>query len=304
MMNPFLSWCVWMAFALGTCSVGWGEAKESAHWKSFQSATDRSPAEILTDYSYAGYEHGEKAIPDVQGPVFKVTDYGAKADDAISDEDPIRKAVAAAEQAGGGVVLFPAGKFLIWADRNKADVIRISKSGVVIRGAGCGKGGTVIRAVHSGYRAGPYAVPKGTKDADGKDDWSKISYFFRFEGVEGGKKEGGKSTAVIGAVKRGSFTIPVKSTEGFKVGEWVVLKAATPKLDAELMAGLEPDPTWTRIIKDGSSISELHQVKEIRGESLILKEPVLVNLGADFEAKIFPVTLSTGVLRDSFALSD
>jgi hypothetical protein len=283
-------------------SLGWGEGKESAHWKSFQSATDRSSAEILTDYSYAGYEHGEKGIPDVQGPVFKVTDYGAKADDAISDEDAIRKAVAAAENAGGGVVLFPAGKFLIWADRNKADVIRISKSGVVIRGAGCGKGGTVIRAIHSGYRTGPYAVPKGTKDATGKDDWSKISYFFMFEGVEGGKKEGGKSTAVIGAVKRGSFAVPVKSTEGFQSGDWVVLKAATPKLDAELMAGLQPDPTWTRIIKDGSSISELHQVKEIQGESLILKEPVLVNLGADFEAKIFPVTLIEQVGVEDMAL--
>ena len=302
MMKSFLSWFVWMAFVFGTVSFGWGEGKESAHWKSFQSSTDRSPAEILTDYSYAGYEHGEKAIPDVQGPVFKVTDYGAIADDSISDEDAIRKAVVAAENAGGGVVLFPAGKFLIWADRSKADVIRISKSGVVIRGAGCGKGGTVIRAIHSGYRMGPYAVPKGTKDADGKDDWSKIPYFFMFEGVEGGKKEAGKSTAVIGAVKRGSFTIPVKSIEGFKVGEWVAVKAATPKLDAELMCGLQPDPTWTRIIKDGSSMSELHQVMEIQGESLILKEPVLVNLGADFEAKIFPMTLIEQVGVEDMAL--
>ena len=283
-------------------SLGWGEGKESAHWKAFQSATDRSPANILTDYSFAGYEHGEKGIPDVQGPVFKVTDYGAKADDAISDEDAIRKAVAEAEKAGGGVVLFPAGKFLIWADRNKADVIRISKSGVVIRGAGCGKGGTVIRAIHSGYRTGPYPVPKGTKDSDGKDDWSKIPYFFMFEGVEGGKKEGGRSAAVTGAVKRASFTIPVKSTEGFNVVQWVVLKAATPKLDAELMCGLQPDPTWTRIIKDGSSMSELHQVMEIQGESLILKEPVLVNLGADFEAKIFPVTLIEQVGVEDMAL--
>jgi len=302
MVKSSLSFFTWLALGLGMASIGWGEWKESAHWKSFQSSTDRSPAEILTDYSYAGYEHGEKGIPDVQGPIFKVTDYGAKADDAISDEDAIRKAVAAAEQAGGGVVLFPSGKFLIWADRNKADVIRISKSGVVIRGAGCGKGGTVIRAVHSGYRTGPYAVPKGTKDADGKDDWSKIPYFFMFEGTEGVKKEGVKSAAVIGAVKRGSFAVPIKSTEGFKSGDWVVLKAGTPKLDAELMCGLQPDPTWTRIIKDGSSISELHQVKEIQEESLILKEPVLVNLGADFEAKVSPVNLIEQVGVEDMAL--
>ncbi|MCX6947886.1 MAG: DUF4955 domain-containing protein, partial [Verrucomicrobia bacterium] len=205
--------------------------------------------------------------------------------------DAIRKAVAEAERAGGGVVLFPAGKFLVFADRFTAASIRIGKSGVVIRGAGSGKGGTVIRAIHSGYRVGPYPVPKGTKDGEGRDDWAKIPYIFIFEQLELGKKEAGKSAAVIGAVKRGSFAVPVKSTEGFKTGDWVVLKAGTPKLDAELMCGLQPDPTWTRISKDGSSISELHQVKGIQGESLILKEPVLVNLGADFEAKIFPVTL-------------
>jgi len=301
-MNSIIFRFIWVVCCLAMVSLGFGEGKESAHWKAFQSATDRSQAEILTDYSYAGYEHGERAIPEVQGPVFKVTDYGAKADDTISDEDAIRKAVAAAENVGGGVVLFPAGKFLIWADRNKADVIRISKSGVVIRGAGCGKGGTVIRAIHSGYRTGPYAVPKGTKDANGKDDWSKIPYFFMFEGSEGGKKEAGKSAAVTGAVKRGSFTIPIKSTDGFKTGDWVVLKAGTPKLDAELMCGLQPDPTWTRIIKDGASISELHQVKEIQGESLILKEPVLVNLGADFEAKVSPTSLIEQVGVEDMAL--
>ena len=299
-MGIFRSFGIMLLVSLGYAPLAKG--KESAHWKAFQSTTDRSPANILTDYSFAGYEHGEKGIPDVQGPVFKVTDYGAKADDAISDEDAIRKAVAAAEKAGGGVVLFPVGKFLVFADRFTAASIRIGKSGVVIRGAGSGKGGTVIRAIHSGYRVGPYPVPKGTKDGEGRDDWAKIPYIFIFEQLELGKKEAGKAAAVIGAVKRGSFAVPVKSTEGFKVGEWVVLKAATPKLDAELMCGLQPDPTWTRIIKDGSSISELHQVKEIQGESLILKEPVLVNLGADFEAKIFPVTLIEQVGVEDMAL--
>ena len=49
-------------------------------------------------------------------------------------------------------------------------------------------------------------------------------------------------------------------------------------------------------------MSELHQVKEIQGESLILKEPVLVNLGVDFEAKIFPVTLIEQVGVEDMAL--
>ena len=259
-------------------SFGWAEGKESAHWKSFQSATDRSLAEILTDYSYAGYEHGEKAIPDVRGSVFKVTDYGAIADDLISDEDAIRKAIAAAENAGGGVVLFPKGKFLIWMDRKKVEPIRITSSGVVLRGAGCGRGGTVIRLVHSGYGVGPYPV-KGI-------DFNTIPYAFFF-GPKGGEgAEADKGVAVTGAVRRGTFEVPLKSTDGFKLGDWVTLKATTPKLDAELMAGLKPDPTWERIIQKGASISELHQVAAVRDGKLVLKDPVLVNLGEDFGAKV------------------
>ena len=91
-MSSILFRFIWVVCCLAVVSLGWGEGKESTHWKAFQSATDRSPANILTDYSFAGYEHGEKAIPDVQGPVFKVTDYGAIAGDSISDEDAIRKA--------------------------------------------------------------------------------------------------------------------------------------------------------------------------------------------------------------------
>lgn len=97
---------IWICLGAGWVSLSWAEGKESSTWRAFQSATDRSQADILTDYSYAGYEHGERGIPDVKGPVFKVTDYGAVADDAISDEEAIRQAVAAAENAGAGWCYF------------------------------------------------------------------------------------------------------------------------------------------------------------------------------------------------------
>ena len=45
---------------------------------------------ILPDFSYAGYHRFEKPIPDVTHTVFNVTDYGAIADDNISDQDAIQ----------------------------------------------------------------------------------------------------------------------------------------------------------------------------------------------------------------------
>ena len=283
-MNKLPSLSRALLLAVTLTSYAFAEPKESAYWLAFKEAKDRSPANILTDFSYAGYEHGEQAIPDASGPVFKVTDYGAVADDELCDEDAIRKTVVAAEAVGGGVVLFPAGKFLVWSDRNKAEPIRIGKSGIVIRGAGSSAGGTVIRSIHSGYRTGPYPVPKGTKDSEGKDDWSKIPYIFMFEPPTEDASSG--SVAVTGAVERGSFEVPVESSEGFRAGEWIILKAKTHQLDGELLAGLQPDPTWKRIIEDGAGISEVHRVKEVRDNLLVLQEPVLVNLGADFGVKV------------------
>jgi len=295
-MKTSSNWCLFPLAFVSTIAAVSAEGNESIHWRAFKEAQDRSPVEILTDFSYAGYEHGEKAIPNVSGPEFKVTDYGAVANDEVCDEEAIRKTVAAAEAAGGGVVLFPPGKFLVWCDRNKAEPIRIGTSGVVIRGAGAAAGGTLIRSVHSGYRTGPYPVPKGTKDAEGKDDWSKIAYIFMFEPAQSvGKKAG--SVAVAGAIKRGSFEVPLKSGEGFKPGDWVVLDAKTHKLDAELLAGLVPDPTWKRVIQDGCGMSEMHRVKEVRGNVLVLQEPVLLNLGEDFGVKVSraPVIEQVGV---------
>lgn len=277
------------------------QSSESAYWLAFKEARDRSPANILTDFSYAGYEHGEKAIPDVAGPVFKVTDYGAVADDDRCDEEAIRKTVAAAEAAGGGVVLFPPGKFLVWSDRNKAEPIRIGKSGIVIRGAGSSAGGTVIRSIHSGYRTGPYPVPKGTRDTENKDDWSKIPYIFMFEPA-GSEADDAPSVAVTGSAKRGSFEVPVESTAGFASGQWIVLKAKTHKLDSELLAGLELHPTWTRILEDGAGMSELHRIKEVRGNVLVLHEPLLINLGEGFGVKVLAANMIEQVGVEDLAL--
>ncbi|NDG71500.1 MAG: DUF4955 domain-containing protein [Proteobacteria bacterium] len=273
---------------------------ESKFWLQFKNATDRSLPDILPDFSYAGYENSEKPIPDVAGPVFKVTDFGAIPDDLISDEQAIRDAVAAAEKAGGGVILFPAGKFLVWADRQKPEPIRILSSNIVIRGAGSSKGGTVIRSIHSGYHSGNYKVPKDT------GDFLTIPYIFifqeksQFDRIPTAPGQAPKAAAskklvkITGPLKRSTFEIPIESAEGWKPGYWLAVKAKSKLFNEELMAGLEPDPSWLRIL-EGLSISELHRVKEVSGNTLILREPLLVNVGEDFGAKVAPVDMLSQV---------
>ncbi len=266
----------------------------SNHWKTFVAAGDHSAPEVLTDYSYSGYGHGETAIPEVAGPVFKVVDFGAIPDDALSDEEAIRRTIAAAERAGGGVVLFPPGKFLVWTERSRAASILIHHAGIVIRGAGSGRGGTTIRAIHSGYGTGPYVVPKKSQD------FEDIPYVFDFQVPASDTKS--VATSLSGAVKRGDCRLRVQTTAGFRVGDWVNLGAKTLKLNAQLLAGLTPDATWTRL-NEGMQINEKHRIAAIADGALVLREPVLLDLGADHEVRVsvVPMLERVGVEDIAFA---
>lgn len=282
-------------FVCGSASGRAAETPVSAYWRSFAAAKDRAPAGVLTDYSYAGYAHGERGIPAVTGPVFKVTDFGAIPDDSKSDEQAIRRTIAAAEKAGGGVVVFPAGRFLVWTDRAHVESIRISSSRVVLRGAGSSAGGTLIRAVHSGYGAGPYPVPKKG------EDFAAIPYVFAFEPARDEKPENATtepapakpqkpSAKLATAVKRASFVLPVESTEGFAAGDWITLKAKSKAFNADMLAGQEPDVTWTRIF-EGIEISEYHQIREVRENRLVLCEPTLVAVPAEIGARVDRISM-------------
>src|SRR5687767_4194947 len=46
-------------------------------WKDFVKAKQSGAEPILPDFSYAGYRRSEVPIPNVKGPVFNVTKYGA-----------------------------------------------------------------------------------------------------------------------------------------------------------------------------------------------------------------------------------
>ena len=46
-------------------------------WTEFLNAGQTGTESTLLDFSYAGYKHGEKSIPDVSYKIFNIEDYGA-----------------------------------------------------------------------------------------------------------------------------------------------------------------------------------------------------------------------------------
>src|SRR4051812_38470477 len=85
------------------------KADESKLWQQFVESKKTGAEPVLPDFSFAGYHASVDPIPDMQGPIFDATKYGAIADDGKDDQDAIQKTIDAAEASGGGVVLLPAG---------------------------------------------------------------------------------------------------------------------------------------------------------------------------------------------------
>jgi len=76
-------------------------------------------------------------IPALAKPpgIYNIRDYGAKGDGATLETAAIDKAIAAASEAGGGTVFFPAGKYLSFTVHLKSNVSLYLDQGAILIGA-------------------------------------------------------------------------------------------------------------------------------------------------------------------------
>ena len=96
-------------------------------------------AEDLPDFSYAGYEFGLGTIPNSLGQVIKASDFGVIADDGLDDSAAMLLALQAAHDLKTPVTLeLPKGRIVI------SELLPITRSNIVVRGAGSGTDGTEI----------------------------------------------------------------------------------------------------------------------------------------------------------------
>lgn len=226
-------------------------------WQDFITAKAQGKTPILPDFSYAGYHFSEKEIPSLSGKkVFNVLDFGAKANDNLYDDDAIQKTIDAAEKnAGGGVVFFPTGKFLLAKDHDSTKQIRISKSNIILKGSGSGLGGTEIYQDKMRIN-GRQILFKPAGNAQNR------------------------LTAITKNAERESFWVEVENTAGLKIGMDVVLKHRSEEFTRQYFSPLELKPQWTRLFgKDGGMlINEIHTIEKIEGNRVKFKNPIHFDL--------------------------
>ncbi|RZJ86917.1 MAG: hypothetical protein EOO20_17250 [Chryseobacterium sp.] len=188
-------------------SQQWRSALYPENWKP---GMQDSAGRFLHDFSYAGYHRGERAIPVLGKNIVDVTkapylvDNTGKIDVTVA----IQKALDEVGRSGGGVVYLPAGKYKIDVSAEKANPLKITYSNVVLRGAGIGK--TFLFNDNANVRNVSIIQAKPLSGGN----WLNPEE---------------KTVNITQDLLLPTQTIPVSSTEDFRVGDWIVLRSDVTK---------------------------------------------------------------------------
>lgn len=237
-----------------------GKPMTSALWTQYRSARLNGEEPELADFSYVGYHHGEKLISTAEWRVFDVTRTGAVPNDGRSDRKAFLLAIEAAEKHGSGIIYFPPGKYLL-NEKNDPhnEPIVIMSSRIVLRGAGCGEGGTELYFDRH-------------MDPTHPDKLWTCPYIIQFIGA----KPDGETADVTADARRETFRIELSDASLFKPGEWVVLSMTdvSPEGTAAAVAPYPVDPAWKAIVEKGFRIDEFHYITAVEGNVITFKEPI------------------------------
>lgn len=251
-----------IAYALSLLAVGDLFAQTEA--QIFTDYKSNPKQSILPDFSYAGYQNGEKAIDysTLNLPVYDVTNYGAVANDNISDKAAIKAAIAAAQTGNtGGIVFFPAGEFIIQDATDDQSLYSITKSKIILKGSGSGPTGTRL-------------FMKVPLDPKTPSLYYSTPSMFTIGGNS--NPDPTLDRGITANAVTGDFDIQVPNTTGLTVGDWLLFKmrssdAASLALD---LGSYPVNPNWTSLNGGGVDLSFVLQIDKITGNTITLKQPL------------------------------
>lgn len=250
----------------------------SKAWIDFVEGKKTGKLTTLIDFSYAGYGQGEVEPPTVTHPIYNVTDYGAVADDGISDRLAFIATIAAAEKAitdkeiNGAIIFVPKGQYDLSAesdDRSQKSTITINKSNIVLRGEGSGEDGTKLFMEFPGVPNDVNALWTGPPMIN----------------IKGGYSHSDK-VAITSNADRGSFSVEVASKSDFiEVGNWVRISVSNNSqtfINEELYPFMEKINADASIRTNGVSVWDYQQIAAIDGNKITFTAPITRRINAEY----------------------
>ena len=261
-------------------------------WKKFNGETTPQNTPSIVDFSYAGYERGEKEIPETNQTnkrIYNVTDYQIIPNDGISDGYRLQKLIERVRDNGGNAVIyFPPGKYDIHTDEDDSQSwrsITIQGHNIVIKGSGSQgyeKGGTTLFQHNS---------PR---------DYSLMFRLFGTQWRSNGDRQG-ITTNVVGEYESGVKSFLVQDASKLNQNRPTQSGRHFIAIQANKLKGEDFNKLSSRPITDmkngwqgkkGIDVLEYYEVDRIESNRVYMKTPIHTHLNSKF--KVYWYDLSVG----------
>ena len=283
-------------------------------WKKYLMGSDDN---VLLDFSYAGYHHGEIAPPDGFSLGYEVMNVQKRMNakgltaraaliDILQEKNLTRKNGTNGNNPNARVVIyFPAGEYVLHDEDDNG--IREPEAGKTY--ATDSKGNNTSYSIPI---TGGHLVIKG----DGPD---KTKLIMATPNLPGSTEvmysspcilelkhnsDISRMCAVISDAKKGAYTVEVDNATGLNKGDWVCLylKNNTPELVDKELSPYKVETTMTNIIEKGVQVQDFHQIVAVSGNRVTFKEPIMHEVEACWEWEIhrYPHYEEVGVEDLSF----
>ncbi|CDD51345.1 putative uncharacterized protein [Bacteroides sp. CAG:875] len=248
---------------------------------------------VLLDFSYAGYKHGEEEAPDGFSLGYQVVNVRDRmvqknmtARNALLDimaEYKLDKGVKEAKV----VIYFPEGRYVLHNEEdntydpdktdfdsdgkgnNTSNEILMFGGNFIIKGDGADKTFLEMETPN---------LPKQKSDMYS----SPVMINIKNNAWLGTKYE------VIGNAGKGTFTVKVSGSSNFKVGEWVCLYLHdnNPELVKQELLPYAWESNMTNISTEGVQVEDYHQIVSISGDEITFKEPIMHEVDTQWDWKL------------------
>jgi len=272
-------------------------------WNDFMTGSEDN---LLPDFSYAGYRHGEEAPADAFSlgyRIFDVRDYGAIPDDGKSDRAAFLATLEAAlgvsytveadnsitfahKEKADAIIYFPEGRFIIHDSSDdsegKSQSIVIRSGNLILKGAGRDKTVLVMK---------DEMLPQNESVMYSSPDMIQFKHNSSFSSFTA-------PATVTEPAEKGTHSVTVSNSSAVAPGDWVCLhvKNSDPDFVAQEVSPYTAEGSWS-ISKNGVEVVDYHQVKSVEGNIITFVEPLMhaVEEGRGWEVKSYPHYENVGI---------
>jgi hypothetical protein len=225
-------------------------------------------ARQLPDFSFAGYQRGERALP-APAVTHNLRDFGAKGDGVTDDSAAFLRAVT---EVTHGVILIPRGRYVL------TQIVEIKKPNLVLRGED--RDGTVIYCPKPLQEIRPHwsATTGGQKTSNYSWAGGMIQVLGSFNSH--------KLAAVIAPAKRGENEVHVDSVAGLAIGQEVELFEHDTPVNTLASRLYDGDPGPTGELKGSTTARLTARIVRLDGDRVVLDRALRCDVELEWQPEL------------------